>query len=207
MASDWELLKAWRGGDRGAGDALAQRYLRPIARFFRHKLASAEDDLVQRTFVACVEAAPRFEGRSSFRTFLYAIARNVLIEHLRTLRRDSDRERNEFDPSVSSLSALDPSPSQVLAGKESANALLAALRSVPLDTQLLLELYYWEDLSIAELAQVLDVPEGTVKGRLHRARQALLDCLSAEVPSKSAASDLEPETLFQNARSLFLERS
>ncbi|HEY3495562.1 MAG TPA: sigma-70 family RNA polymerase sigma factor [Polyangiaceae bacterium] len=205
MPSDWELLQSWREGDRQAGDALVGRYLGAIRRFFRHKLESGEDDLVQRTFVACVEAAARFEARSSFRTFLYAIARNVLLDHLRAVHRDSLRGPGEFDPSVSSLCAFDTSPSQALAGKESAARLLRALRSVPLDAQLLLELYYWEELSVAELAEVLVLPEGTIKGRLHRARQALHERMAKDVAAALGDAEGDPGALFGSLRPRIFE--
>ena len=210
VTTDWELLEAWRNGDRKAGDILVQRYIRPIARFFRHKLREVEDDLVQRTFLGCVEGATRFEGRSSFRTFLFAIARNVLLEHLRALQRSGQRAGDEFDPGLSSLSALGPSPSQALADKQSTLRLLDALRQIPVDSQLLLELYYWEELSIAELAHVLEVPEGSVKRRLHEARQRLLHHLNTSAsPSLQSTGELGTDVAewLRAARDQMLEQA
>jgi DNA-directed RNA polymerase specialized sigma24 family protein len=54
-ATDIELLEAWRGGDRRAGEQLFERHYAAVARFFRNKLEFGVDDLIQRTFLACVE--------------------------------------------------------------------------------------------------------------------------------------------------------
>ena len=65
--------------------------------------------------------------------------------------------------------------------------MLAALNGLPLDLQIALELYYWEELSVVEVAAVLEVPEGTVKSRLHRARQLLREQLDRAEPNEDAA--------------------
>ena len=89
--TDLELLEAWRGGDRQAGEALFERHFDAIARFFRNKVDHGIDDLIQRTFLACVESKDQFRGEASFRTFLFAVAHNVLGKHYRSQRRHGDR--------------------------------------------------------------------------------------------------------------------
>jgi DNA-directed RNA polymerase specialized sigma24 family protein len=64
-------------------------------------------------------------------------------------------------------------PSNVLAKHEEQRVLLEALRAIPLDLQIAVELFYWEQLSLLEIASVLEIPEGTVKSRLFRAKQLL----------------------------------
>ncbi|PCC74268.1 RNA polymerase, sigma subunit, ECF family [Nannocystis exedens] len=174
MATDSELFAAWQAGDAEAGDELVGRHFAAVARFFRNKVATGGEDLIQHTFLGCLEARARFRQESSFRTFLFSIARNVLLAHLRTLRRAHDRQ---VDFGVSSLFDLDPSPSQIVAREQEQQLLLDALRRLPVDLQLALELFYWEGLPLAELAQVLEVPPGTVKSRLFRARQQLKEQL------------------------------
>lgn len=169
MSDDHELLEAWRGGDAAAGQRLIERHLESVHRFFSNKVASATDDLVQRTFLACMEAVEGFEGRASFRSFLFAIARNVLHRHLR------ERYR-AFDPltvSVSHLANDQRSPADRVTELEEQRLLLRALRTLPLELQTLLELAYWEGLSDHELAEVLELPSGTIKSRLRKARQQL----------------------------------
>ena len=66
-------LVAWRGGDRPAGQRLFARYYEPVARFFINKSGDASGDLLQRTFLACLEGLPNFRGDGSFRSYIFAI--------------------------------------------------------------------------------------------------------------------------------------
>ena len=87
MADDAELLEQWRAGDRKAGEALFDRHFDAVARFFRNKVDRGIDDLIQRTFLACVESRDRFRGDSSFRTYAFAVGRHVLGKPGRSKRR------------------------------------------------------------------------------------------------------------------------
>ena len=174
-ATDVELLEAWRGGDRRAGEQLFERHFEVVRRFFQGKLEFGVDDLIQQTFLACVEGRERIRGDSSFRTYLFAVATNLLRKHLRgKYRRDA-----HIDFGVTSLHDLGPSPSVVIAGRQEQRLLLEALRRIPLDHQIILELYYWERLTSAEIARVLDVPHGTARTRIRRAKQLLEEQLRA----------------------------
>jgi RNA polymerase sigma factor (sigma-70 family) len=165
---DLALLEAWREGDAGAGEALFERHFECVYRFFCNKLGRDVDDLVQETFLGCLSARDRFRADSSFRTFLLAIARNKLLKHLeRTYRRDGE------DADETRVVDLDASPVQFLVRSEEQGVLLRALRRLPIDLQIALELYYWEALTSAEIAVVLDIPHGTARSRLRRAREIL----------------------------------
>lgn len=168
MKSDFELLDAWRGGDRMAGNALFDRYFDALFRFFRNKVTDGADDLVQQTFLACVESRDRFRGDSSFRTYLFAVARSKLYDHLGRQHR-----AGVIDYGVTSCADLGMSPSGMLAEDEQQRLLLVALRSLPVDLQVALELFYFERIHGPELAEVLGVPEGTVRSRLRRGRELL----------------------------------
>ncbi|MBL4686820.1 MAG: sigma-70 family RNA polymerase sigma factor [Nannocystaceae bacterium] len=169
MEADLELLEAWRGGDRDAGGKLFQRHFDSICRFFANKIDRDVDDLVQRTFTACVEGRERFQGRSSFRTYLFGVAHNVLRSHLRKRKRESDR----FEIGVTSVFDMGLSPSTLIAQKKEQQLTLQALRQIPLDHQVVLELYYWESLTAAEIGEVLGHPEGTIRGRIRRGKELL----------------------------------
>lgn len=172
---DRELLDAWRAGDRTAGERLVARHFRTVYGFFRNKIESEIEDLVQRTFLRCLEARDAFRGESSFRTYLLAIARNELFGHFRG-------RGVRLDPQQTSIALIDTGtrPSAIVDRKREHRLLVRALRTLPLDEQILLELFYFEELPGPELAVVLSVPEGTVRTRLRRAR-ALLEKAVAEL--------------------------
>ncbi len=176
MRADRELFEAWSAGDQDAGSQLIDRHYDAIVRFFRTKSPSAVDDLTQRTFLRCAEVRSRFRGEASVRTFLFGIARNVLFEHIRGRVRDA---RVCPDVSAASLYDLDPGVHTQASERDDHRVLLAALHRLPLDLQLLLELYYWEHMTGAEIAAVLDVPAPTVRGRLRRARKALAEAVES----------------------------
>jgi len=171
---DSELFAAWAGGDRAAGATLVERHYGSIERFFATKVAVGVDDLVQQTFLACAEAAPRYRGEGSFRGFLFGIARNMLYGYIRRKSRDG---RDAPDFTTRSLVDLAPGVATVVAQEAAHRQLVRALHHIPLDLQILLELYYWEELSVDELARTLEVPPGTIKSRLFRARGALREAI------------------------------
>ncbi|HWB80870.1 MAG TPA: sigma-70 family RNA polymerase sigma factor [Nannocystaceae bacterium] len=187
MPTDFELLAAWRAGDIEAGNTLVRRHFLGLYAFVRAKVPEAADDLIQKIWEGCVQARDRIDERASFKAYLFGIARRQLVYFFREARRD----RDHLDTMVESIAQLSGSPSRHVALREEQHAMLTALNGLPLDLQIALELYYWEELSVADVAAVLDVPEGTVKSRLHRARQLLREQLDqAEV-----GEDAELETL------------
>jgi RNA polymerase sigma-70 factor (ECF subfamily) len=160
---DLELLERWRGGDREAGNQLVRRLFPAIRRYFRNKLTADYEDLVQETFTRLVHARDDFRGEASLRTYVFRISRNVLAEHL---RRRYLRGRH-FAPATSSIvEVVGRRPSSLMLELESRCMLLEALRMLSLDDQDLLELYYWENLSGRELAEV---PVPTTRSRLRAA--------------------------------------
>ncbi|MBK8262445.1 MAG: sigma-70 family RNA polymerase sigma factor [Nannocystis sp.] len=192
VPTDFDLLDAWRAGDRNAGNILFERHFEAICRFFANKVGDGVDDLIQRTFLGCIEGRDRFRKQSSFRTYLFAVAHNILREHFRAKRID---QNTVPDFEVTSIDELLPSPSSVIAVHEEQRLLLEALRRIPLDSQVVLELYYWENMAAPELAQVLGIPEGTARSRLRRARELLTHRMKvlARSPTllKTTLSDLE----------------
>ncbi len=174
VTTDLELLSAWREGSATAGEALFERHFDAVMRFFRNKIDEGPEDLVQRTFLACVEGKERFEGRSSFRTYLFAVAHNVLREHFRKARRGA-----AIDFTEQSIWDLAPAPSTVMARDRTQRLLLEALRRIPMESQVALELHYWEGLTAAEIGDVMGVALGTAKTRIRRARQLLGQAIEA----------------------------
>jgi RNA polymerase sigma-70 factor (ECF subfamily) len=191
VPSDLELLEAWSGGDAKAGNELFNRHFDSICRFFANKASEDIEDLIQKTFLACVEGRDRFRGDASFRGYLFGVARNVLRRYYRDKRYGKIRY-HELESSVHDLS---PGPSMLIADKREQTLLLHALRQLPIDSQITLELYYWENLSGRELGDVLGIPEGTVRGRIRKAKKLLEERLAelSESPAllQSTMANLE----------------
>jgi RNA polymerase sigma-70 factor (ECF subfamily) len=167
--TDDELLRAWRAGDGPAGASLFRRHFPAVFRFFRSKLPDQVEDMTQRTFLACLEAGDRLDGVRSFRAYLYGICRNQLLRHLE----EKNRVRRIEDLVERSVEDLADSPVSVVAVAEERELLVRGLRRIPVDLQIALELFYWEQVPLADIAGVLGIPEGTVKSRLFRAKKLL----------------------------------
>ncbi|MGH1340633.1 MAG: RNA polymerase sigma factor [Nannocystales bacterium] len=191
VRSDESLLAEWSRGDQAAGEVLVARHFPTVYRFFHNKVGHAVHDLCQRTFVACLEAKDRFEGRSSFRTFLLGIANYQLLRYLRTARRNEAKRLDAQRHSVAEFLERAPtSPTERLAKHAEHGVLLRALRRLPLAMQLVLELRYWEELTVAEIAEVLEVPLGTISSRLGRARTSLRKTIEAHESTALAETTL-----------------
>jgi RNA polymerase sigma-70 factor, ECF subfamily len=167
--SDGELLERWRSGDTVSGEALFERYYDMVERFFLNKVSSGVQDLVQETFTRCVESRERIRDNDRFRMYMFGIAYNVLTGYLRERYR-GDRAVDLGEVSVCDLA---PGPSSLVALRREHRLLIEALRGIPVDDQVILELHYWEQLTTHQMADVIGVPVGTVRGRLQRARGRL----------------------------------
>jgi RNA polymerase sigma factor (sigma-70 family) len=181
-AADWyarrvddvDLLERWRAGDRASGEELFARHFDSLCAFFVTKCAEP-DELVQRTLVACLKAKEQFRSQSSFRTYLFTIARHELYHHFRRGRQD--RERLDF--AVTSVAELVTTPGTKLARHAEQQQMLQVLRTMPVDHQMLLELFYWHDVEVQALAEIFEATPNAIRVRLHRARQQLRDGLVA----------------------------
>lgn len=166
---DFELLDAWARGDASAARELVQRHTATLVRFFERKLSGPVEDHVQDTLLACVEGRDRFRRDAGFRGYLLGIARNIFFAHLR----DRNRGHGELDLEASCMRDLGPTPSEVIVRKKEERLLLEALRHLPVETQVLLEFYYWQRLTGPELAAVYGIGEKALRSRLLRAKAAL----------------------------------
>lgn len=142
-----------------------------LSRFFRDKVPSDRiADLVQKTMLGAVESRDRVPGDLEFRVYLLGIARRVLVTWLRQSKKSM---RGRKDAVSEGTPANDVTPSRAVAQAAEQRLLLQALRRLPLDLQLVIELHYWEDLGTGAIAEVMGIPRGTVKSRLRRAREKL----------------------------------
>lgn len=200
MRSDAELLDAWRAGDNRAGNELVDRHFAAISRFFRNKVASDDDatDLVSQTFLGCTASKDRWRGEASVRQFLFSIAHNVLYKYIRG-RYKRSREQLDF-AEVCVQDSFPASPSSIVMHRREARSFVQALREIPVDDQVVLELMYFEGLSGAEIAAVLGLPEGTVRGRVARGKQRLRDKIAGLLAGAGVEASVAPEQLDAWAR-------
>ncbi len=178
-ASDRELLDRWRAGDTEAAGQLFGRHGVAVGRIFRFKADDALEDLVQQTFLLCLQRRDVIDERG-LRGYLLGIAYNVLRKHLE--QRLGPRGR--IDPVKSSIADLQgASPASVVALSRTQALVVEALRSLPLEFQVAIELFYWEELTASQIAAVLELPEGTVRSRLRLGRDRLRDRLAQLDPN------------------------
>ncbi len=169
---DWKIHARGRANDRQAANILVRRHDAALSAFFRHKVGPQEgDDLKQRVWLELIKSRPH-AIRSSFRAYLFGIARHVLFHHF-----EAKRKEPGWDPLITSMFDMDPrlaiEATQIL-GAQSFKSMLMRLG---VDDQVMLELRYEHDLSTAELAAVFEVPTGTIKSRLHTARERVKQLL------------------------------
>jgi RNA polymerase sigma factor (sigma-70 family) len=166
VGEDLELLTAWRAGDRAAGEALLARHFDAVCRFFHNKVGDDASDLIQQTFLALCEGRERYRGEAGFRGYVLGVARNLLLAHFRRKRKQAER----FDPLEHSVADLQASFTSELTRRREEQILLQALRSLPLELQIVFELYHLEGLTAGQLAAMHGISEPGMYGRLRKAR-------------------------------------
>lgn len=179
-ASDEELIDRFVHGESAAFAELLERYRDKVFQFACWTLGSGRDrseaeDATQEVFLQLFRSARSFRHRSKFRTWLYSLARNVCRQHAAKLRRRPFtpwREDAEEDP-VLEIPDGQPGPLDQIEEEERHRLLRAAVEGLPPHHRGVLLLRDWEDLSYEEIAEVMQVPVGTVRSRLFHARAAL----------------------------------
>jgi RNA polymerase sigma-70 factor (ECF subfamily) len=172
--TELRLIRHWRSGDRISGDRLLRRYVPVLKSYFARRVNSNVDELIQRTLLACVQAVDRYEGRSSFKTYLLGIAHH---QFLMSLRPEPLAGRGGGVATLSTLS--DDSPSQLVAFRQEHFLLVKALIRINPEYLTVLKMFYWGQLSVEEIATRLAIPAGTVKSRLARGRAELKTIVSS----------------------------
>jgi RNA polymerase sigma-70 factor (ECF subfamily) len=175
MESDAELVARARRGDEAAFEQLVlrhQRYAFNLAYRVIGNYAEAED-VTQEAFVRAWRGLPGFWGQARFATWLYRIVYNLCLNRLPRLR----RELLQAEPLEEAAVNPAPAPPDVFEVQERLAFLHDELNRLPAKYRLVLTLRYLQDLSYAEIAAALDVPMGTVKTHLHRARRLLTERL------------------------------
>jgi RNA polymerase sigma-70 factor (ECF subfamily) len=168
-------------GDSTAFDTLVDRHRAGLLRFVRSAVGYREDeveDLAQETLLQAYRGLVGFQGRSRFRTWLFGVARNVCSKHRRAPTAWS-RLRNEGPEPLLELRDPGPDPLVRLERTERRAAVWSHFQRLPAGQRMALLLREAEGLSYAEIAEVLRVPMGTVRSRIHNARAQLAESLLA----------------------------
>lgn len=187
---DLELVDRWRAGDAGAFETLVRRHQRRIFGLLVRMLGSREEaeDAAQDTFLNLHRHGHRFRREARFSTFLYRVAMNAALNRRRSLgRRRSHMEALAREQAGGSAVPDQPrGPEDATLGGELRDRVQRELQTLPESLRAPLVLFDIEGLSYGEIAEVLQVAEGTVKSRIHRARKALRERLGDLVAPKAA---------------------
>jgi len=168
--TDERLMLRFKAGDARAFEVLMRRHRTPVFTFLVRQTGDRgrAEDLCQEAFLKVVRAAPGWEKRSSFRTWLFTIARNLAVDEARRL---GFRRAEPLDPDAPV--AEDPAPDRAADGSLLRPKLLAALEALKPEQREVLLLREYSGLRFAEIAEVTGTPENTVKSRMRYALEAL----------------------------------
>lgn len=165
------LISRARGGDRDAFGALVEQYRDNVYRLAYRMCGNAydADEAAQEAFVAAWRALPNFRGDAKFSTWLYRLTTNAAID---VMRREK-RHQTVGDGEKMELADDADSPQETVERTEQQEAVQKALATLSEEYREVLLLRYMEELDYAEIADVLQLPSGTVKSRINRAKAAL----------------------------------
>jgi RNA polymerase sigma-70 factor (ECF subfamily) len=175
VAADDEFLRSLKKGEADAYEALLRRFEAPLYRYFfaSHGDPQLAAEQSADCFSDLVESLPKMSGGpEQLRSFVFAVARNVL-------RRQWRRRARECARRVSATEAIDGRPAPEVAAEtaEECSRLIEAIRSLDQPTRDVFLLRYVEQMSVAEVAEAVGEPIGTVKSRLYRGRRRLQEIL------------------------------
>jgi len=173
-----------RGGDMDAIATLMQRYQHRLYRYMLRMVrqpATAED-LFQQTWIRVMESAGSYDPRRSFEGWLFAIAHNLAIDHLRRRQPESlDEELPSGETRVDATPSTAPDVLAQLLAEERSTFVAQAVAEMSATFREVLTLRFEEEMKLEEIAEVLALPLGTVKTRLHRALKSLQSVLRTKL--------------------------
>jgi len=174
------LIRRYRAGDYAAMEALVQRHYRNVFNLAYRLTANYDDaqDIVSEAFIRVQNALPNFRGDAQFSTWLHRIVKNVFLDERKKQRIRSHaslEEMVDLEDSAVSRQVEDPAPGPEWLVERGARAELVqrAVMALPETQRVMIALYHFRHRSYEEIAEVMELPIGTVKSRLNRARLAL----------------------------------
>ncbi len=182
---DAELLDRWQAGDESAFGDLVNRHERRVFSLVLRMLGNREEaeDVAQEAFLSLHRHGRRFRRQARFSTFVYRVAANAALNRRRTLGRKRAREEAlaRRQDAGFDLPVTPRDPESAASGSQIQVRVQAALLELPPDLRMAIVLCDIEGQSYSDIADVLRIPEGTVKSRIHRARHAMRERLQALV--------------------------
>jgi RNA polymerase sigma-70 factor (ECF subfamily) len=186
--ADALLVERVKRGDQRAFEMLVVKYQRRVERLIGRMVRDVDlvPDIAQETFIRAYRALPNFRGDSAFYTWLYRIAVNTAKKSLMDLKRDplvTEAARASRDDDGDETSRVEnelsdgETPDALLASKQVAQAVNAAMAALSEDLRQAITLREIEGLSYEEISDVMNCPIGTVRSRIFRAREAIAERL------------------------------
>lgn len=189
------LIRTFLKGDETAFEVLFKKYRDQVARlvYSISKQESLVDDVVQEVFLLVYRHLPKFRQQAAFKTWIYRITFNETLRQINKAKKWQSLPEGEMEPAnvPSTLVIFESgdSPERVLINGQKRAIVQNALKAIKPAHRAILILYYLEDLSVQEIGQILEIPEGSVKSRLYYARHnlknALNPILGPEVPGEA----------------------
>ena len=181
---DFLLVQRTVAGDQKAFELLVVKYQRRIERLIGRMVRDVDlvEDIAQETFIRAYRALHQFRGDAQFYTWLYRIAVNTAKKALVDMKRDPTISESALRPASSDDDETyrpgnepisEETPETVMAAKEIASAVEAAMDALPAELRQAVTLREIEGMSYEEIAEVMDCPIGTVRSRIFRAREAI----------------------------------
>ena len=166
---DVQLMLRFKDGDNGAFESLYRKHATPLAGYFWRSTRSsaAADELVQETFFKIHRLRASYEPRASFRTYLFVVARSVLLSKA--------RKRHEHELPEQIENGHRPGPEREVSSRELLHKVGQALASLPERQRTAIQMVRYEGMSYEEAAAVLGVSQKAMKSLLNRARTQLLE--------------------------------
>jgi len=178
---DKQLVANFLAGDKRSFEFLLKKYLKPVYNFL-YRLTSdtaALDDLTQVTFIKAWKNIKKFDSSRSFKTWIFTIAKNTAYDYFKKKKTlpFSDFIDAEGNNKLENISGGDILPLEFLAKADAAKELEKALAKISDQYRLILTMHYKDDLTLQEIAEILNLPYNTVKSQHQRGLQALRQIL------------------------------
>lgn len=179
-----------RRGDLDALATLVQRYQHRLYRYLLRlvRQPAEAEDLFQQTWLRVASQIRRFDPRRNFDAWLFTLARNLAIDHLRRIRPESLDEWDSRDFAATPPALRDSAPPavDVMIARERSELVAAAVQKLPAIYSEVLSLRFEEEMKLEEIAEVLNAPLSTIKSRLRRGLEGVREILEARYPGTRA---------------------